>query len=299
MQKKYPRVLRAARRRLAAAGLAGLALALGSPPASPAAAAADTGHSADPAEGSSGASVSVLELRKGFYMLTVDGVNLALQTGAEGAVVVNAGPANASAALLKSIRQLSTGPIRFVIDTSADPELTGGNATLSSAGLSMMIGWQILTRNHNRPESIQDHPLDTRAPIIARQEVLEQLLASAGPKAQLLSFPSETFTREQYNLRVNGDIINVASVPAAHSSSDSVVLFRRADVLVTGAIFDIRHFRVIDLAHGGSIDGEIAAINQVMNTLAVPSEGGGRCRWHACDSAAWTRLQSAGPADLS
>jgi hypothetical protein len=116
-----------------------------------------------------------------------------------------------------------------------------------------------------------DHPLDTRAPIIARQGVLEQLVGYGGAQAELLSLPSETFTREQYNLRINDEIINVVSMPDAHSNADSVVLFRRADVVVTGAIFDITQFPVIDLTHGGSIDGEIAAIDQVMNTLTVAS----------------------------
>ncbi len=268
-----------------AAGVATLLLALGAPASSIAAtAAAATADSAAAADGAAAAdcatdataaqsdgSVGVLQLRPNFYMLTVDGVNLGLQTGPEGAVLVDAGPASASAALLKTIRQLSSGPLRFVIDTNADPELTGGNASLSAAGLSMMVGWQILTRNHNRSDTIQDHPLDTRAPIIARQGTLEQLAGAAGPQAELLALPSETFTREQYNLRVNGDIINVVGLPAAHSDGDSAVLFRRADVVVTGAIFDVTHFPVIDLAHGGSIDGEIAAIDQVMNTLAVPS----------------------------
>lgn len=222
------------------------------------------------AVGTAGA-VQVLQLRPDFYMLTVDGMNLGLQTGPQGAVVVDPGAADASAELLKTIRRLSSAPIRFVIDTSADADLTGGNATLSAAGLSMMIGWQILTRNHNRPETIKDHPLDTRAPVIARQSVLEQLAVAGGAQPDLLALPSETFTREQYNLRVNDDIINVVALPAAHSNGDSAVLFRRADVLVTGAVFDITQFPVLDLAHGGGIDGEIAAIDQLMNTLAVPS----------------------------
>ncbi|HEY7929483.1 MAG TPA: hypothetical protein VID71_05695 [Steroidobacteraceae bacterium] len=249
---------------------AGLLFGLSGPATSIATAATAEQTVSAPAVGTAGA-VQVLQLRPDFYMLTVDGTNLGLQTGPEGAVVVDPGAAGASARLLNAIRQLSTAPIRFVIDTNADADLTGGNATLSAAGLSMMIGWQILTRNHNRPDTIKDHPLDTRAPIIARQGVLEQLAIAAGAQSDLLALPSETFTREQYNLRINGDIINVVALPAAHSNGDSAVLFRRADVVVTGAVFDITHFPVLDLVHGGSIDGEIGAIEKLMNTLAVPS----------------------------
>jgi glyoxylase-like metal-dependent hydrolase (beta-lactamase superfamily II) len=67
---------------------------------------------------------------------------------------------------------------------------------------------------------------------------------------------------------MNDGPIEVVSMPAAHSDADSVVRFDRQDVVVTGAIFDEKHFPVIDLAHGGSIQGEIDALNQVANTLA-------------------------------
>jgi hypothetical protein len=57
--------------------------------------------------------------------------------------------------------------------------------------------------------------------------------------------------------------------PAAHSDGDVAVRFWRSDVVVAGAIFDLTRFPVIDLAHGGSIDGEIDAINRLLNTQVI------------------------------
>jgi glyoxylase-like metal-dependent hydrolase (beta-lactamase superfamily II) len=56
---------------------------------------------------------------------------------------------------------------------------------------------------------------------------------------------------------------------AAHSDGDAIVLFRRADVLIAGDVLDLRHFPVIDTENGGSINGEIAALNRLID-LSVP-----------------------------
>jgi glyoxylase-like metal-dependent hydrolase (beta-lactamase superfamily II) len=69
--------------------------------------------------------------------------------------------------------------------------------------------------------------------------------------------------------------------PAAHSDGDSIVFFRRSDVVATGDVFDTTRFPVIDLARGGSIQGEIDALNRLID-LTIPSipmpykEGGTR-----------------------
>lgn len=218
--------------------------------------------------GTPGATVGVLPLRPDFYMLTVGGVNVGLETGADGTVLVNTGPVSDAAALLAQVKRLSSQPLRFIIDTSADPQLTGGNAYLSTAGQSLMIGWRVLQQFDNNPAAITGHVFDIRAPIIARRGVLRQMISAHAPN---LALPSETFTRRPYNLRINGQIVEVVGVAPAHSSADSVVRFDRSDVVVTGAIFDVTRFPVIDLQHGGSIQGEIEAVNEVMNRLVVAS----------------------------
>jgi glyoxylase-like metal-dependent hydrolase (beta-lactamase superfamily II) len=64
--------------------------------------------------------------------------------------------------------------------------------------------------------------------------------------------------------------------PAAHTDSDTVVLFRKSDVISTGAIYTPGRFPVIDIARGGGVQGLIAALGTVLH-LAVPAafEDGG------------------------
>jgi glyoxylase-like metal-dependent hydrolase (beta-lactamase superfamily II) len=69
---------------------------------------------------------------------------------------------------------------------------------------------------------------------------------------------------------LNGDGIQVIHAPAAHSDGDSIVFFRRADVIVSGDILDTTRFPVIDVAKGGSIQGEIDALNRLLEMMIPP-----------------------------
>jgi cyclase len=69
---------------------------------------------------------------------------------------------------------------------------------------------------------------------------------------------------------VNGDGVQVIHFPAAHSDGDSVVFFRRADVVVTGDILDLRRFPVLDASAGGTVQGELEALNALLE-LAIPA----------------------------
>ncbi len=69
---------------------------------------------------------------------------------------------------------------------------------------------------------------------------------------------------------LNGEGIEVLHQPAAHTDGDSVVFFRRSDVVAAGDILDTTRFPVIDVARGGSIQGEIDALNRLVD-LAIPS----------------------------
>jgi cyclase len=220
-----------------------------------------------------GGSVDVLPVVPGIYMLTVGGVNVAVQTGKDGTVVVDSGPAADSAALLAAINRITNqAPIFFVVDTSADAELIGGSGHLARAGHSLAL-LDHFTRIDRDVAVIAGHialPLadeGSGAAIIARQAVPLQMTNQYGGNVDAASLPGETFTRSEYNFMFNGDPIAVISVPAAHSDADSVVRFEREDVVVTGAVFDETRFPVIDVAHGGSVQGEIDALNRLANTL--------------------------------
>lgn len=208
------------------------------------------------------AGAGVLQVRPDVYMVTVDGVNVGVETGPQGTVVVDTGGAHSADALLAAIKEVRRAPISFVIDTSADEELVGGNARVAGVGASLagLLGF-------NRVSGVASAQLGNGATIVGRQSTLQDMIARG--QTDPASLPTETFTRPQYNLWLNGQAIEVIAEKAAHSDADSVVLFRRSDVVVAGAIFDITRFPAIDLQHGGSIDGEVDALNQLLNALVM------------------------------
>jgi len=69
---------------------------------------------------------------------------------------------------------------------------------------------------------------------------------------------------------LNGEGIEILHQPAAHTDGDVIVFFRRSDVLVAGDVLDTNRFPVIDVARGGTINGEISALNRLVD-LAIPS----------------------------
>ena len=74
----------------------------------------------------------------------------------------------------------------------------------------------------------------------------------------------------------NSEPIEMIYQPAAHTDGDSLVFFRRSDVLVTGDIFLTTSYPIIDIDRGGTIQGEIDALNNILE-LAIPGyqdEGG-------------------------
>lgn len=205
--------------------------------------------------------LGVLQLRPNFYMLVGAGSNIAVQVGVDGVVVVDAGSASSAGAVLAAIEQLGAGPIRYVINTSADPDHVGGNETISRAGQTLFT----------RPD-----PSGNLAPpgasVLSASAVLDRMSAPTGQVAPFGegAWPTETFHDARKYMYLNGEGIEVLHQPAAHTDGDSIVFFRRSDVIVAGDILDTTRFPVIDVSRGGSVQGEIAALNRI-TSMAIPS----------------------------
>ena len=213
--------------------------------------------------------VSVLAITPQINMLTVNGVNVVVQSGEDGTVVVDSGPAAGADALLAAVRKVATGTIHYVIDTGADAELVGGNAALASAGHSVAAEDFFVAAQGRQLNGVFTLPGaggGTGAPVIARQSVLTRLVTDPGANYSGAALPTDTFTRPEFNL-YSSEPIAVVWLPNAHSDSDTAVRFERSDVVVAGEVFDPTRFPVIDIAHGGSIQGEIDALNRLINTL--------------------------------
>ncbi|MBI4262818.1 MAG: MBL fold metallo-hydrolase [Acidobacteria bacterium] len=192
-----------------------------------------------------GAEVEVLQVRPNFYMIAGAGGNIGVQIGPDGVLLVNTGTREASGEVLAAIQKLSKEPIRYIINTSADADVVGGNAALSK-------GRSVLG-------------------VMAHENVLKAMSAPSGQASPFPTdaWPNETFYENRRYLYLNDEGIEILHQPAAHTDGDAVVFFRRSDVVVAGHVLDDTRFPVIDLARGGSIQGEIDALNRLI-ALAIP-----------------------------
>src|SRR5450631_277218 len=89
------------------------------------------------AQSTPSASLEVLQVRPNFYMIAEAGGNIAFQVGEDGVVVIDTGSASSADAVVRAIRSVTTQPIRYVINTGADPDHVGGNATVAKAGQTL------------------------------------------------------------------------------------------------------------------------------------------------------------------
>jgi cyclase len=207
--------------------------------------------------------LELLQLRPNFYVLAGPGGNVAVQTGDDGVIVVDTGPASKSDAVLAATRSVSPRPIRYVIDTSADADRVGGNEKIAKAGRTLFIVNNALGEGMTNGGA---------AAVLAAEKVLTRMSAPAGQTSQYspTSWPTETFNGPRKYMFLNGEGIEVWHLPDAHTDGDSIVFFRRSDVVVAGNVLDLRRFPVIDLSRGGSIQGEIDALSRIVE-FAIPS----------------------------
>jgi glyoxylase-like metal-dependent hydrolase (beta-lactamase superfamily II) len=208
--------------------------------------------------------LEVLQLRPNFYMIAGAGANIGVQVGDDGVVVVDAGSTATAGAVAAAIKKITTAPIRYVINTSADPDHVGGNETISKAGQTLL-----LTRSIALPS---DFLGSGPASILAVEQVLTRMSAPTGQTSPFpfAAWPTETFNNGRKYMYLNGEGIEILHQPAAHTDGDAIVFFRRSDVIVAGDIIDTTRFPVIDVARGGSIQGELDALNHIVAT-AIPS----------------------------
>src|SRR5579864_8184899 len=89
------------------------------------------------AQQAAGANLEVLQLRPNFYMIAGAGGNVGFQVGVDGVVVVDSGRASSADAVVAAIQKVTKQPIRYVINTSADPDHVGGNAVVAKAGQTL------------------------------------------------------------------------------------------------------------------------------------------------------------------
>jgi glyoxylase-like metal-dependent hydrolase (beta-lactamase superfamily II) len=196
--------------------------------------------------------LEVLHVQGNVYMLAGAGGNIAVQVGDEGVLLVDTGLAEMSDQVLAAVRTLSDKPIRWILNTHAHPDHTGGNEAVAMAG-----------------SNVRGQP----AAIIAHERALMTVTRAGYPA---VARPQSTYYGPAKDLFFNDEAIMLYHHPAAHTDGDSIVFFRRSDVVVAGDVYLTNRYPVIDLANGGGVQGIIESLNRILD-LTVPKheqEGG-------------------------
>jgi len=218
----------------------------------------------------SGADVQLemLPVQGNIHMLAGAGGNITVQVGKEGVLLVDTGLAATQPKVLAEIRKLSSAPIIFIINTHVHPDHVGGNAAFSE--FKGVLGGD--SQNNAR---VEGGPV---LKIIGHENVLNRMTTPAGKETPPPQFglPVDEYATPFKDLRFNGEGIVVYHEANAHTDGDSIVFFRGSDVISTGDIFTPDSYPFIDIERGGSINGEIDALDHLLD-LVIPGktqEGG-------------------------
>jgi cyclase len=207
--------------------------------------------------------VQTLKVQGLIYLIAGGGGNIAVQAGDEGLVLVDTGYEKMADKVLAAIRKISNKPIRTVINTTLADDHTGANGPLVKAGFINQAGPGL----GGRPNE---------AVLIGHVELLRLMTEIGEAKISTDRWPPNTYPGKERDFYSNDEPVVILHVPNATTAGDSMVWFRKSDVIATGEIFNETSFPYIDLAHGGSINGIIAGLNQVLE-ITVPKhlqEGG-------------------------
>ncbi len=246
----------------------------------------------NPFNDSADGNIEVLPIRGNVYLIGGAGSNIVISAGNEGVLMVDSGLAENTGKVLQAVQRLGVElnkfaqpvtsyshggsgdvlasyrppkPIRFLLNTSALPEHTGGNPDIAAAGRTFTGG--------NVTGDLGD--VTEGAAVLAHENVLQRLSDDGMPTRGL---PTESYYGNVMKLShyFNGEGVIMYHIPNAITDGDSIVYFRTADVIAAGDIFTFAGFPPIDLAKGGSVQGVLAGLNRMLEivTPEFRSEGG-------------------------
>jgi cyclase len=201
------------------------------------------------------AQLELLHVQGNISMLAGAGANITVQAGKDGVLLVDTGAAAMSDKVVQAIRTLSKGQITYIINTDDRTDHIGGNENFAKTGRPLAIA----------------RAARANVFIIAFSTILDRMSdPAAKPSISERAWPNDTYSVPQKNLSFNGEAIQIFHQPAT-SDGNSIVFFRRSDVLSTGDIFDPTEYPIIDLKNGGSLQGVIEGLNR-LRQMAVPAD---------------------------
>jgi glyoxylase-like metal-dependent hydrolase (beta-lactamase superfamily II) len=187
--------------------------------------------------------IKVIPVATGVYMLQGAGGNIGVSVGEDGIVIVDDQFAPLAEKILAALKGITDKPVRFVINTHWHGDHTGGNAY-----------WQ------------------KQGPILAHENVRERLSKGGTvgtmqiPPASKDALPIITFDHRA-TIHLNGEDIRAIHFHRGHTDGDSIIFFPHANVVHMGDDYVRYGFPFVDLDSGGSVQGMIASLDEVIPQL--------------------------------
>jgi glyoxylase-like metal-dependent hydrolase (beta-lactamase superfamily II) len=203
------------------------------------------------------AKITIHPVRRNISILEGSGGNIAVLTGTDGKLLVDAGFAVSRQAIANALMSINADPITHLINTHWHTDHTDGNAWLHSAGAS-------ITAHENTRKRLS---VDTRV----------EGWQWTFPAAPAGALPAEVFAAE-HEMRQNDTRIALKYYGPAHTDSDVWVHFTDADVVHVGDTWWNGVYPFIDYSTGGSINGQIQAAEANLKafsdkTIFIPGHG--------------------------
>jgi glyoxylase-like metal-dependent hydrolase (beta-lactamase superfamily II) len=203
------------------------------------------------------AKLTVQPIRRNISLIEGSGGNIAVLTGHDGKLLVDAGFAVSRPGMSQALASLNADPIRHLINTHWHTDHTDGNAWLNSEGAAIVAHEN--TRKHLAVATRVDGWNWTFPAVPAR------------------ALPTKVFAAD-HKLRLNDTSISLKYYGPAHTDSDISVLFAEADVLHVADTWWNGVYPFIDYSTGGSIDGQIQAAEKNLalatdTMIIVPGHG--------------------------
>ncbi len=224
--------------------------------------------------------IEVLPVQGNVYMITGAGANIAVQVGEQGVMIVDSGTAAMADKVIAAIKELAPRkPLRYIVNTTHQPDHTGGNDKIAPTG-------EIIPFREPDYQAGPQGALDThKASVISYLTVFHRMAQPEGnvkPREEV-AWPDNTFSTDQKRISFNNEPV-VIMHQSANTDGNSIVLFRKSDVLVAGDLLDLDKYPFLDPAAGGSIDSIIEGLNRMIQitvpagnasdgTLVIPGHG--------------------------
>jgi glyoxylase-like metal-dependent hydrolase (beta-lactamase superfamily II) len=181
--------------------------------------------------------VQTVKVADGLYVLMGGPAqgNIAVSVGSDGIVLVDSMYAPMHQKIMDALARISRQPVRYVVNTHLHGDHTAGNEAMVKLG----------------------------AVIISHENMRARMAAQRNNPPPAAALPVLTYS-DSITLHVNGEDIQIFHPDPAHTDGDSIIYFKRANVMHVGDVPASLRYPNIGVDDGGSVDGMMAAGRLVM-----------------------------------